>query len=135
MAAAAGERRPDRWLRDRIPLLLVEADEPLSATTLVRRLRSDGESIASSAVFRALRHLMASGLVDRVELISAYLPRRDEDSATAMCSRCGGYTELKRTAPVAGLHALAREKRFVPQRFVVEVVGVCPACAASGSAT
>lgn len=108
--------------------MLAQSDRPLSATTVTRRLREGGEQIIQSAVFRAIAGLFATGLLDRVELTSAYLPRREETSASALCTRCGCYAELKQGAPAQELRALARARGFRPGRLVVEVAGLCRDC-------
>lgn len=128
-------RRPDRWLRERIYEILEQADRPLSATTLTHRLAAEGVSVKHSAVFRAVGQLFAAGALDRVELTSAYVPRREETSATALCFRCGAYSELREAAPVDDLRSLARACGFEPSRMVVEVHGLCSSCVVRPVAT
>ncbi|HXB16784.1 MAG TPA: helix-turn-helix domain-containing protein [Solirubrobacteraceae bacterium] len=110
---------------------LFDADRPVSAEQLARRLALDAAS-----VHRNLETLERNGLVRHVHLGHSpglYAPARGGEREYICCERCGAATALEP-------EELDPVRRLIKQRYGYEprfshfpIVGVCAACAARGS--
>ena len=114
---------------------LAESESPLSAYTILDRLREHGFK-APLQVYRALEKLTDRGLVHRLESMNAYVAcaHPNEDCAHhgmtvfAICEGCGAVIEFHAHDIEAQLGALAHSKGFSPQRMTVEMRGLCAEC-------
>ncbi|WP_174800584.1 Fur family transcriptional regulator [Martelella limonii] len=113
------------------------ADAPLSAYTILDRLRDQGFK-APLQVYRALEKLTEAGLVHRLESMNAYVacahPHQDCShhgmTAFAICEACGTVIEFHADDIETALSALAKSRDFRPAGMTVEMRGVCGKCAA-----
>lgn len=126
-------RRPAGWLHQRLLALLAAAGRPLNAAELTERLHGGGEQIAVSAVFRALNRLLSERVIDRVELLSAYVPVSGAQRIFLTCRQCRSCSETVGAATAAALLDIARDRGFKPSRVAVEVEGLCAACRTGAS--
>lgn len=119
--------------------VLQKADQPLSAYTILDKLRGDGFR-APLQVYRALEKLLEFGLVHRLESINSFVAcahPADEccahghgTVAFAICNNCGHVAEFHDHAIDDRLAAWARNKGFRPEKTTIEIRGLCENCAA-----
>ncbi len=113
---------------------LDRADGPLSAYTILDRLRDEGFR-APLQVYRALDKLQEFGLVHRLESISAFVACARPDChghemiAFAICQTCGRVDEFSDEAVQESLSAWVSANRFMPAKTTIEISGNCAACA------
>ncbi|MFC6488967.1 Fur family transcriptional regulator [Nitratireductor sp. GCM10026969] len=110
------------------------ADGPLSAYTILDRLREEGFR-APLQVYRALEKLQDFGLVHRLESINAFVAccqpheHSHEMIAFAICEKCGKVDEFCDAAVQERLGTWVRTHRFKPAKTTIEIRGDCAACA------
>jgi Fur family transcriptional regulator, zinc uptake regulator len=110
------------------------AGQPMSAYVILDRLRDAGLR-APLQVYRALDKLIDTGLVHRLESLNAFVAcahqhcHEDCASAFAICEKCGSVTEFSDDAVMQRLRGWSGKAKFAPSKMVVEVRGVCAACA------
>ena len=115
---------------------LSAADGPLSAYTILDKLRDDGFR-APLQVYRALDKLLEFGLVHRLESISAFVACAHPHqgccahglTAFTICERCGRVTEFHDPVIEERLGAFARDRSFTPGKTTIEIRGRCAGCA------
>ena len=114
---------------------LSAAEGPLSAYTILDRLRGDGLR-APLQVYRALDKLVELGLVHRLESLNAFVACTHPDCDThetvafTICDDCGMVDEVTDDALAAQLKELAGQTEFELKRSTVELRGLCRACKA-----
>ena len=119
---------------------LSQADGPLSAYTILDRLRDEGFR-APLQVYRALDKLTGMGLVHRLESLNAFVAcahGHGKDHAHshgliafAICETCGQVDEFSDEVVVERLSGWAGEHGFRPHKTTLEIRGTCAACAAA----
>ena len=107
---------------------------PLSAYQLIALLEQRQErKIAPLTVYRQLDFLMRTGLVHRLQSMQTYFPcehpEHAHESQFLLCSSCGDVDEVESSGLDALLSQIADERGFRPDNAVVEVKGLCGACA------
>ena len=116
--------------------MMKRADAPLSAYTILDRLREDGFR-APLQVYRALDKLTGMGLVHRLESLNAFVacaqPHCHEGGmiAFAICGNCGQVDEFSDEVVVERLSGWTGEHGFRPQKTTIEIRGTCAQCAAA----
>ena len=113
---------------------MLASDRPLSAYELIALLeRRQERKIAPLTVYRHLDFLMRTGLVHRLQSAQTYLPCDHPDhpheSQFLLCSSCGHVDEVESRGVETLLSQIADEHGFRPDNAVVEIKGVCGACA------
>jgi Fur family zinc uptake transcriptional regulator len=112
---------------------LAQADGPLSAYTILDRLREDGFR-APLQVYRALDKLLGMGLVHRLESLNAFVACAQPHChgggmiAFAICKKCGQVDEFSDEVVVERLSGWAGEHGFRPQKTTIEIRGTCAGC-------
>lgn len=112
---------------------LCDASGPMSAYTILDRLRPDGIK-APLQVYRALDKLVASGLAHRLESLNAFVAcahphcHRAGLTAFAICEKCGQVDEFADEDVRDRLNQWSAGKGFHPYRTVVEMRGLCAGC-------
>ncbi|MDN2564917.1 transcriptional repressor [Aquibium sp. A9E412] len=112
---------------------LAEAEGPLSAYTILDRLRGEGLR-APLQVYRALEKLVERGLVHRLESLNAFVACSHPETAVhdatafAICDKCGTVSELADARLARRLATLAGEAGYTLDRSTVELRGLCRAC-------
>lgn len=122
------------WQRSAVRAALGERERFVSAQDLHAALRDSGSSIGLATVYRALADLTAEGEADTLRSVDGEALYRACDTAAhhhhLICRSCGRTVEIEAgeiedwAAAVAALHG------FVQPRHVVDVFGLCGACAA-----
>jgi Fur family zinc uptake transcriptional regulator len=141
VALAAAERRCTREaaaltpLRRRVLELVWQSHGPVRAYDLLDRLRSERRGAAPPTVYRALDFLIAHGLIHRIESLNAYVgcndPARSHGGQFLICRGCGTAAELDDAGIAHAVAERARALGFVVERQTIEVMGLCPRCAAA----
>ncbi|WP_048645451.1 Fur family transcriptional regulator [Nitratireductor soli] len=113
------------------------AEAPLSAYTILDRLRDDGLR-APLQVYRALDKLLDMGLVHRLESLNAFVacahPHTHEQEliAFAICENCGKVEEFSDEVVKERLDGWAKSHRFRAAKTTIEIRGDCGGCEAKG---
>lgn len=112
------------------------ADGPLSAYSLLDRLRDEGFR-APLQVYRALDRLTKDGLVHRLESLNAFVACARPHChghgmiGFAICEKCGGVTEFSDDVVAERLEKWVSDTGFKASRAVIEFRGACAGCAGS----
>lgn len=115
---------------------LGEAQEPLSAYSLLDRLRDQGLR-APLQVYRALEKLIDKGLVHRLESLNAFVVCSHEGCAEstaavfAICENCGKVNEFSDQQLSRQISVRARQDGFNLKKTTIELRGECSDCAAA----
>ena len=115
---------------------LAKADGPLSAYTILDRLRGDGFR-APLQVYRALEKLLGLGLVHRLESLNAFVACAHPHChahgliAFAICEDCGQVDEFSDAVVRERLGAWSAENGFKAEKTTIEIRGHCANCAAA----
>lgn len=113
---------------------LAEAEAPLSAYTVLDRLRDEGFR-APLQVYRALDKLQEMGLVHRLESLNAFVacphPHDHQNAlvAFAICDRCGKVEEFCDEVVEERLGRWGSDHGFAAQKATIEIRGTCRDCA------
>ena len=112
----------------------------LGAEEVHQRLLQGGERVSLATVYRTLRLLSSMGLLQELELPEG--GRRFElasdthrDHHHLLCVRCGRTEEFESAAVLAAGEEAADSHRFRLLECVLNVRGLCPACALASQAT
>ena len=113
--------------------VLQSADAPMTAYEILHALRRNGFH-SPPTVYRALKRLMDSGDVHRLESINAYLSCSNHrhhhgPAAFAICRECGHVEELVGGALTKQLEANAKQYGFCVEAAMIELKGKCVFCA------
>ena len=130
------EASGERWTAMRAATYdtLSNAKRPVSAYDLADSLsESEGRRVAPNSVYRILDLFVRTNLARKLESANAYLanthPSCDHDCVYLICDRCGAVSHVDDDALTHQVLETARAKGFAPERPVIEVRGVCGACA------
>lgn len=114
---------------------LQQAHSPLSAYTLLDKLRDDGFR-APLQVYRALDKLVEFGMVHRLESLNAFVACAHPHEGCAshgivafmICDKCGGVTEFHDHSVDHRLADVTQNRQFKPRKTTIEIRGECKAC-------
>jgi Fur family zinc uptake transcriptional regulator len=111
---------------------------PVGAYQILDELAAERGRVAPPTVYRALDFLLERGLIHRIESLSAYVgcpePGRPHAGFFLICRACGACAELHDARIDAALGEGAQRLDFRIERKMVELRGLCPACAGEGGA-
>jgi Fur family transcriptional regulator, zinc uptake regulator len=123
-------------IRRRVLELVWAGHEPVKAYDLLDILRSERSSAAPPTIYRALEFLLEEGLVHKIESLNAYVgcgkPGHSDSGQFLICSTCGEVAELDDSELVKLISKKARQIGFSIKSQVVEIMGCCAQCSASG---
>lgn len=113
---------------------LARHDKPASAYDIADNLsQSRGKRVAPNSVYRILDLFVANNLAMRVESANAFLanthPGCEHDCIFLVCDLCGEATHVDNDDVSRKVRAIAKERDFKPERPVIEIRGLCKACA------
>jgi Fur family zinc uptake transcriptional regulator len=122
-------------LRRRVLEIVAASHRPLGAYEILKSLASD----APPTVYRALAHLQKSGLVHRIDSLSAYVAcfartGRPHKSHFLLCRQCGQAHEIRSEPLSSAIAQAAVRQGFAVERETVEIAGLCAACQEGESA-
>jgi Fur family transcriptional regulator, zinc uptake regulator len=119
--------------RERVLELIWQSHRPLGAYDVLAMLTQDGHNAAPPTVYRALDFLQQHGLVHRIASLNAFIgcahAGTRHQGMFLICQHCGNVLELSAPDVSDAIASAASEVRFQPANVMVEVSGVCPACA------
>jgi Fur family zinc uptake transcriptional regulator len=126
----------EQWtpLRAQVFAALAGFDRPVSAYDVTDAVSAAaGRRIAANSVYRILDLFVANNVAARVESANAFIanvhPDCPHDCIFLVCDRCGGATHVDDDQITAQVRAAAEATGFRPVRPVIEVRGICAACA------
>jgi Fur family transcriptional regulator, zinc uptake regulator len=119
--------------------VLTKSDAPLSAYTILDKLRDSGFR-APLQVYRALDKLLEHGMVHRLESLNAFVACAHQQStccgshghgtvAFAICESCGHVVEFHDHEVDHRLDDWAKNQKFKPEKRTIEIRGLCENCA------
>ncbi|MBX9758128.1 MAG: transcriptional repressor [Beijerinckiaceae bacterium] len=115
--------------------MLCAAGKPLGAYEMIDRLVDGrGRRPAPISVYRALDYLLENGLVHRLATRNAFIAcahrhKASDPTVFLICEACGRVDETTSSPVGAGLQALSSGLGFAAHAQVIEVSGLCAACA------
>src|ERR1700712_127338 len=84
-------------------------------------------------VYRALGFLVEQGFVHRIDSLNAFVAcfdaERTHDAGFLICESCKTVEEIAAPALSAAVRGSVATRGFQPKRAVVEISGLCAACA------
>lgn len=126
----------EQWtgMRETVFSELAQHERPVSAYDIADNLsRARGKRVAPNSVYRILDLFVANNLALRVESSNAYLanthPGCQHDCIFLVCDECGEATHIDDEAVSKTVRGLANDRGFKPERPVLEIRGLCRACA------
>jgi len=132
----AGEQWTD--MRAAVFEALAGNSSPASAYDIADALTAQrGKRVAPNSVYRILDLFVRTNLANRIESANAYLANRHpgcrHDCIFLICETCGQAVHIDDDRLTEGLRGAADEAGFANVETVVELRGICAACAASGA--
>ncbi len=121
-------------MRESVFTELARHERPVSAYDIADNLSATrGKRVAPNSIYRILDLFVTNNLAMRVESSNAYLanshPGCEHDCIFLVCDECGEATHVDDEDVSRTVRALASRRDFRARRPVLEVRGVCRACA------
>lgn len=115
--------------------LVLKVHRPTGAYELLEQLAQVTQKrIAPPTVYRALDFLVDMGLVHRIASLNAYLAcnirENHREAVFFICRECHNALEINSSEISTAISNTASKANFVALQQTVEVLGVCPSCAA-----
>jgi Fe2+ or Zn2+ uptake regulation protein len=129
--AEPSRRRGSGHLAERIEQILRRSRVPLTGIEIVGRMRIGDSRVSNSLVFRALQQLRREGRIRKIEHLNCYAAGGETRCVSLVCAVCGVLRTVEAETFFAAIDALARQRGFCPNRYVIEAAGTCRACAGS----
>ena len=134
-APAAVPVRRHTWQRDAVRAALANRDTFVSAQQLHRELADQGVRIGLATVYRTLATLTDLGEADTVYGDDGEVLYRgcggDDHHHHLLCRECGKAIEIRGDVVEAWTKEVARRYGFEDVVHTLNLVGVCPECAAA----
>ena len=122
------------WQRDRVREALGDATGFVSAQSLHATRRDENTGIGLATVYRALAGLAAQGDADSLQSPEGESLYRACKTLGhhhhLICRSCGRTVEIEADAVEAWAHSVAEAHGFTEPNHIVDVFGLCAACAA-----
>ena len=119
-------------LRKKVLTLLLESEGPAKAYDLLENLGSYGAAKPPS-VYRSLDFLLEMGLAHKIESLNAYVAcghwQHGHAAVFLICDKCGTAGELHANDSVKKLTQEVESVNFRMRSAVIEIRGLCQACA------
>ncbi|HEY1942866.1 MAG TPA: Fur family transcriptional regulator [Roseiarcus sp.] len=121
-------------LRRRVMTILGQSDSPLGAYAIIDEMRRlEGKPVAPPTVYRTLEFFLENGFVHKIETRNAYAPcahfGHAHQGVLLLCEKCGRSEEIDEPGLARAIEQAAHHAGFVTHRQMVEIQGLCPACA------
>lgn len=136
-ARALCKRHGVRFTKQREALFaeLASSHVALGAYELQARLAGRGVALAPMSIYRIIQSLIDLGLVHRLEsrkaFFACYGPHDQGHSALVLvCRTCGRVAEMAADDIRAAIDRAAAGAGFQAEATTIEVLGLCPPCAA-----
>ena len=119
-------------LRKQVLTLLLDAERPAKAYDMLGKVRDDGDA-KPPTIYRALEFLVEMGLAHKIETLNAFVAcehwKHGHTAVFLICSRCGHVGELHAVEGTKKLNQEIAAVKFRMSSAVIELTGVCEACA------
>ncbi len=126
----------EQWttMRSDVFEALAAQERPASAYDIAEQVgQRRGKRVAPNSVYRILDLFVRTNLANRIESANAYLanthPGCHHDCIFLICDDCGAATHLDDERVTGALRQAGRDAGFANVRPVVELRGLCDACA------
>ena len=126
----------EQWtgMRADVFAALSSYDRPASAYDIAEKVgNTRGKRVAANSVYRILDLFVRTNLANRIESANAYLanshPGCRHDCIFLICDDCGAAIHLDDDRLTGALREAGRDAGFADVRPVVELRGLCNACA------
>ncbi|MEM8723991.1 MAG: transcriptional repressor [Pseudomonadota bacterium] len=126
----------EKWtsMREAVFSELAQCKRPTSAYDIADNLsQARGKRVAPNSIYRILDLFVTNNLAMRVESSNAYLanthPGCAHDCIFLVCDECGEATHVDDEEVSRTVRQIASSRRFKPERPVLEIRGLCQACA------
>lgn len=120
-------------LRLEVLALVYQAQGPISAYDLLRKLRESKPKAEPPTIYRALEFLQKHHLLHRIEKDNAYVaceyPNEQHTGYFLICNRCGNVNEIHAPALEQAIMTAATSHEFAVENYSMEITGVCHVCA------
>ena len=127
--------RRNTWQREAVRAALAERTDFVSAQRLHAELRDAGSTIGLATVYRALTDLVESHEADALQSPDGENLFRFCASSGhhhhLICRQCGQTREIEADPVEQWAAQVAAEHGFIKPQHVVDVFGLCPACASA----
>lgn len=126
-------------LRREVLELILKAHTPLTAYQLLDQLKLLRKSAVPPTIYRALEFLLENQLIHKIERLNAFVPcvesdhHHHNDAQFLICKQCSVVQEIEDHAISAALAKAAAAQGFITSRAMVELDGICAACAAKSA--
>lgn len=137
-ARQALEEAGEQWTEMRADVFaaLAKQERPMSAYDIAESVSgARGKRVAANSVYRILDLFVRSNLARRIESANAFLvnshPGCRHDCMFLICDRCGNTAHVDDDALSGAVRRAAQASGFADLRPVIEVRGLCAACAAA----
>ena len=122
-------------LRAQVLGLVAAAGKPIKAYDLLEKMRDENGPSAPPTVYRALDFLLEQGFIHRLASINAFVgchhPQVQHSVPFLICDRCQSAVEMEDERIPHLLEAQAKALGFSTRAQILEVHGLCAACAAA----
>ncbi|MDR2033287.1 MAG: transcriptional repressor [Helicobacteraceae bacterium] len=124
-------------LRRKALEILLNAKTPLKAYDIIELMRDEGKRVTPATIYRVLEFLLDSGLVHRINALSAYAPCANPQNGGRhslvmfVCSKCKKVEEIDDDALNQSMRARLDQLGFSLQEGSVEMEGECKTCTVS----
>lgn len=126
------------WQRVAVREALESSEEFVSAQSLHAQLRDEGSGIGLATVYRALADLAAEKQADVLKSPEGESLYRSctsgEHHHHMVCETCGLTVEIEADEVEAWASRVAAQQGFTEVRHVIDIFGICAACAAAAEA-
>jgi Fur family zinc uptake transcriptional regulator len=135
-AEAALTRAGEQWtaMRASVFAALAEQARPVSAYDIAEEVgKQRGKRVAANSIYRILDLFVRTNLANRIESANAFIanthPGCRHDCIYLICDDCGAATHLDDDRLTGALRDAGGKAGFADVRPVVELRGLCAACA------
>ncbi len=136
-ARATLEAQDEQWTPMRAAIFdaLSAEDRPASAYDIADAVsQARGKRVAPNSVYRILDLFVTNNIAVRVESANAYManahPGCRHDCIFMVCRNCKQATHVDDDRVTNDVRAIALGEGFIPDRPVIEILGICAKCAA-----
>jgi Fur family zinc uptake transcriptional regulator len=112
--------------------LLQASNRPLTAYDIVSLSAQRGSALPPAQAYRVLERLISKRTVQRIELLSAYVPVHGEKKGFSVCRRCQTIETFPIPSAAAAVDRLCCAAGFTAFRALFEVSGLCADCSREG---
>lgn len=107
---------------------IVRSNRPVKAYDIVRKSALGGDTLLPVQVYRSLDRLRASGKIERVATLNAFVSSQVNQPIHFLCTNCGSVGTAEAADAYGLLSELCRKLGFLAQEPHLEVSGRCGHC-------